>query len=217
MTSSLFASSGLEQESILRALQAAQPFFRGRLLDIGCGQRPYAPLAQMNGCEYVGVDLSRHLVPPPDACADSSRLPFRNASFDTVLSTQVLEHVRDPLAMLLEAARVLRTGGHLVLTAPQTWPLHEEPHDYFRYTRYGLAHLCNAASLKPLTITERGGGLLALAQLFSLLLYDAFGRRRITRIPAKIVSAPVLWIGRALDRWIPMPRLTLGYLLVARK
>jgi SAM-dependent methyltransferase len=214
---SLFDPSALERESIDRALHIARPYFRGRVLDVGCGERPYAALAQECGCRYTGVDLSASHMPPPDVCADSCALPFRDKSFDTVLSTQVLEHVRDPFATLREAARILREGGNLILTAPQVWPLHEEPHDFYRYTRYGLEHLLEVAGLTPVTITERGGGILALTQLFALLMYDGFHRHTITRVPAKLIIAPVLWLGRRLDRLLPMPKLTLGYLVVARK
>ncbi len=217
MTTSLWAPSALEQASIDQALHAASRYFTGFLLDVGCGARPYAPLAEQNGCRYLGVDLALSAVPPPDVCADSARLPFHDGTFDTVLSTQVLEHVPDPFAMVREAARVLKPGGYLVLTAPQVWPLHEEPYDYYRYTRYGLEHLVRNASLEVVTITERGGGLLALAQLFAAMLYDAFGRRRVTRIPAKLLGAPALWLGKMLDKRLAYPKLTLGYLLVARK
>ena len=217
MSISLCGPSALEQESIQEALQEASRYFHGLLLDVGCGRRPFAPLAEARGCRYIGLDIAADADPPPDVCADSALLPFRDDAFDTVLSTQVLEHVRDPLATIREAARVLRPGGHLVLTAPQAWPLHETPHDYYRYTRYGLEHLLRSAGLTPVAITERGGGMLALAQLLSTLLYDRFGARPATRIPAKLVAIPVLWAGRRLDRWIPYPGLTLGYLAVARK
>ena len=58
-----------------------------------------------------------------------------------MVCTQVLEHVPDPGAALSEFLRVLRPGGRVAISTPLTWFLHETPHDYYRYTSYGLTHL----------------------------------------------------------------------------
>ena len=105
----------------------------GRVLDIGCGVQPYRPMLGAGVTEYVGVDrpgdLSR-----PTCYAAAEHLPFPDESFDVVLSTQVLEHVVDPRVALQEAMRVLRPGGRAVITIPGTWPTHEAPYDFWRFT-----------------------------------------------------------------------------------
>jgi SAM-dependent methyltransferase len=104
----------------------------GRVLDLGCGHRRYES-ALPPASVYVGYDVDT-TGSEPDVCGLAEALPFRAGAFDAVLSTQVLEHVPAPAAMLAEAHRVLTPGGILVLTAPQQWRLHEEPHDFWRFT-----------------------------------------------------------------------------------
>ncbi len=129
---------------------------RGRLLDVGCGARPYQPLLP-EPVRSFGVDAAPAAGTRADAWGQAAALPFADGAFDTVLCTQVLEHVPDPAAALAEMARVLAPGGRLILTAPQSWSLHEEPHDYWRFTRYGLAQLCRAAGLAPRRVVAQGG------------------------------------------------------------
>lgn len=141
---------------------------RGRLLDIGCGRRPFAAALARHSERAVGVEVDRARYGPraapaegrrcggakadraarPDVWGSGLHLPFRDGSFDTVVSFQVLEHVPQPARLLDETARVLRPGGALVLTAPHMWGIHEEPHDYYRFTPYGLRHLAEAAGLR---------------------------------------------------------------------
>ena len=214
---SFFNPLRLEQQSIHDALHQAQEFFEGMLLDLGCGEQPYLSLIQAKSRRYVGVDHNTSYKKPPDVCADSLRLPFKDNTFDTVLSTQVIEHVTSPFEMIREAVRILKPGGHLVLTAPQVWPLHEEPNDYFRYTKYGLAALAEASNLKVVYIRERGGGIIAIGQLIGTILHDKFGKHLITRLPMKLILAPCLWLCKLADRLSYYPKLTLGYIMVARK
>lgn len=116
-----------------------------------------------------------------------------------------------------EISRVLKSGGHFIATVPAMWPLHEEPHDYFRYTRYALQTLMSQYDLQPISIQERGGGILAIAQLMGAMLYDVLGNRAITRIPMKLLFSPLLISAKLLDRLFYYPKLTLGYTVVARK
>jgi SAM-dependent methyltransferase len=187
------------------------------VVDLGCGDQPYAFLAHSQNLEYVGVDLSLAHTPRPTVCADSLQLPFKDDSFDTVLSTQVIEHVPDPFVMLREMCRVLKPAGHLILTAPQAWPLHEEPHDFFRYTRFGLAELATRNGLRIVELQERGGAIRALGQISGSLLYDSLGKRAITRIPLKLAFIPFYACCSFLDRIFFTPKFTLGYVLVAEK
>ena len=108
-----------------------------RVLDAGAGECRYA--RKFSHCRYVAVDLAvgdadwdySRL----DGVADLARLPFRDGSFGAALNIVVLEHVRDPRAVLQELNRVLAPGARLLLAAPQEWGVHQAPHDYFRYTR----------------------------------------------------------------------------------
>jgi SAM-dependent methyltransferase len=209
--------SHLEHNSILKALMDAQSYCVGAILDLGCGDRPYSAIMGRHASSYLGTDISLDHTPPPDVCSDSLNLPFKDESFDTVASTQVIEHVKNPFIMMREVARVLRPGGHVVITAPQVWPLHEEPHDFFRYTRYALELLAREEGLEIVYVKERGGAIAALGQMCGTLLYDRFGKRQFQRAIVKLVCVPLLLGCKVLDGLLFMPKLTLGYIMVARK
>jgi SAM-dependent methyltransferase len=108
------------------------------VLDVGCGNKPYADL--FSDCLYIGANYST-IDASPDIVADAMQLPIASQSVDLVFCSQVIEHVPRPWKLVDECHRVLKRGGWLVLSAPFYWPLHEEPHDYFRFTRYGLESL----------------------------------------------------------------------------
>jgi SAM-dependent methyltransferase len=93
----------------------------------------------------------------PDFLGDACQIPIRTAAVDIVFCTQVIEHVPHPEKMLREFRRVLKSTGLLILTGPMYWPLHEEPFDYFRFTKHGFAHLLKASGFSQWTIQEDGG------------------------------------------------------------
>ena len=107
----------------------------GLTLDLGASTGPYQTLFP----KRVGVDVER--ATGVDVVSDAHALAFRDQSFDTVVSTEMLEHLTEPQRAADEMFRVLRPGGTLVLTTRFLFPLHDAPHDYFRYTKYGLQHL----------------------------------------------------------------------------
>src|SRR5262249_11690391 len=83
----------------------------------------------------------------PDYLYDGDRLPFPDGSFDTVLSIQVLEHTPEPFHLVAEMSRVLKVSGALILAAPFSFRLHDEPHDNFRYTPHGFRAMCESMGL----------------------------------------------------------------------
>jgi SAM-dependent methyltransferase len=149
----------LQWAYLVAQLEQIAPLTRGRMLDVGCGACPYEKFFLPHVDSYTGIehqatfDLTnaaggRRDGRAPDHYYDGARLPFENESFDCVLSIQVLEHTPDPFALLTEMSRVLKKGGLLILNAPFSFRLHEEPHDYFRYTPHGLGEMCRRSGLQ---------------------------------------------------------------------
>lgn len=146
------------QGAVGQALAAlSRPDGQGlRVLDLGCGERPWAHLFGHAHC--VGIDLGTQGA-RPDVIARAEALPFADGVFDLVFSSQVLEHVPRVAPALAECARVLRSGGRLVLSVPFYWPLHEEPHDYTRFTSHGLRRSLAEAGFDQVAVEPDCGSL----------------------------------------------------------
>jgi len=114
----------------------------GRVLDVGCGRKPYAPL--FNCQEYVGLEIDtpeNREKKVADLFYDRGRFPVEDSSFDWVVCNQVFEHVFKPDEFLSEIARVLKSKGGLLMTVPFVWDGHEQPFDFARYSSFGLKSL----------------------------------------------------------------------------
>lgn len=168
----------------------------GRLLDVGCGRKPHQGLFP-SARSYIGVDLpwSMHGRDQVDVFGSALALPFGTGSFDSLLSTEVLEHTEDPATAIMEMARVLRPEGLLILTAPLSEPLHEEPHDYFRFTKYGLGFLLNRAGLSADTMLPVGGTWAEIGQRLSTFFFLTIGSlpgEMGERVPRSLLGPPVV-------------------------
>ncbi|MES1177320.1 MAG: methyltransferase domain-containing protein [Myxococcales bacterium] len=157
----------LHYEPLWRDLVAELPKLEGRVIDVGCGLQPYRKLLGPGVTEYVGVDR-RSPLSFPDVEGDALSLPFDDATFDSLMSTQVLEHVLDPRLALVNMARVLKPGGRLVLTAPGTWPAHEVPYDFSRFTRWGLETMFAEAGFVDVQISPQGRTWATIGQMLAL-------------------------------------------------
>lgn len=197
-------------------MEVRAPYAHGQLLDIGCGFRPYRHVFQQVE-SYIGIDLPGSGI--IDVYASALELPFRSNSFDTVLCNEVLEHVPEPATLLHEASRVLRPGGVLLLTTPQTWGLHHEPYDFFRYTPYGLEYLASKSGLIVVEVTPTSGLWGTWAQRLSdtILFTYLLGKPYVIRLLARLLLAPVLWFNYTLDKAFGKRGDTLDNILVARK
>jgi SAM-dependent methyltransferase len=197
--------------------QALAQYAAGRLLDVGCGAQPYVEEQSARARPCIGLerDRERYAETPPGVWGSALDLPFRDQSFDTVFSSQVLEHVPEPGHMLAEMARVLRAGGVLIVTAPHIWGLHEEPDDYFRFTPYGLRYLARRAGLEPLETRAMGGYWVTTGARFCY--YLARFHRRGMGVLLRPLYAAVQIAALGLDRLHRVESDAWNHLMVARK
>jgi SAM-dependent methyltransferase len=210
----------LVEELLLEAVLASVESASGRLLDVGCGAKPYGPLFSPCVESYVGIDLN----PTPcsrdalDICADAASLPFPADSFHTVLCTEVLEHVPEPKLVIDEFERVLKPDGRIIMTCCQTFQLHEQPRDYYRYTRFGLEYLLSRSrDLETELLAPVGGTLdfaVYLASAMVLGLVPRFLGKHITRKIVCTLQASYLQVrgGRPGSE-----AFCFGHLAIARK
>jgi SAM-dependent methyltransferase len=179
--------------------------FRNWVLEHAASYEGLDILPRVSGVHYVD-----------DAC-DMRRVP--RGAFDAVLCFEVLEHLASPDRALAAIADVLRPGGKLLVTVPHLSRLHEEPHDYFRYTGYGLRALTERAGLEVLEITPYAGLATFLAHQISTamlgILWGAWGMREIAYQVNRVGFVyPPLWIDRLLTRKNLFP---VGYSMAACK
>jgi SAM-dependent methyltransferase len=235
----------LQLTHVVDSLTRIAPRTSGRLLDVGCGDKPYEAIFTPYVREYIGVEhepsfgvTSAGSRGKADVLYHGERLPFADASFDTVLSVQVLEHTPDPHQLVAEMARVLRPSGLLVLSAPFSFRLHEQPHDYFRFSPHGLRELCDRAGLVIEEVHPHGNlwslighkvnSYLALhvarisgvAQTIGKLGHEAPSQSgaRLWTLPLVAPTMIAVAAGaRVLDRALPDPTETLGFTLAARR
>ena len=185
-----------------------QEFVRGDVLDVGCGAKPYEKTWFSGAQKYVGLDYSAEKS-KADVIGSALDLPFPDQSFETVVCTEVLEHVPNPLRALTEMRRVLKTGGMLVLTTPMYWPRHEVPYDFFRYPYDGLLYLIGESRLELVRLFNRGHSYVFLGQVVQHTL-PVFIRFKFL---ITLLNSFFLWC----DRHHAYDAVTLGWTVVARR
>lgn len=170
----------------------------GKVLDVGCGEKPYQEL--FSSTYYVGVEIASarpERKQEADLLYDGARLPFGDSTFDSVVCSEVLEHIFDPERFLRELGRVLRPGGTVLLTVPFLWPEHEQPQDFGRYSSFGIRHLSLQCGFAVISSTKALSGFGAVCQLLAALAFGQFRRRGrwVARIFTPLLIAPLSAVG----------------------
>lgn len=157
-------------------LKAWSSVVHGHVLDLGAGRAKYKPMLQSVASEYTAFDMAEG--PNIDVVGDVHALPFGDGSFDTVVCTQVIEHVCEPWRVVEEIARVLKPGGVCVLTTPFMMPHHADPHDYYRYTPDGASHLFRRTGLEIDASGKYGGANVVAAETLKFLFCNPYVHRK---------------------------------------
>jgi SAM-dependent methyltransferase len=217
----LYPASRLMATLIARQYAEALPrYCRGALLDLGCGRAPLRPLYRDHVTRVTLLDRTQASPQVPlHVRADASHsLPLAAGSFDTIVLSDVLEHIAAPEALWREMHRVLRPDGCVLLNVPFLYWLHETPHDYYRYTEHALRLFATRSGFAVETLQPLGGSL----EVFTDMACKHLVRLRPVGVPvvaglqAMVLALLATSPGRAFSRE-SAKRFPLGYFMVARR
>ena len=158
-----------------------------RVLDVGCGPKPYYPFFAERASEYVGVDIFAH--PAADLVGPVESLPVEDAAFDLVLCTQVLEHCDDPARAVAELRRVTAPGGRVLASTHGVQVYHPSPQDYWRWTHAGLRRLFEeGADWDSVDVAPAVGTASTLAMLLGTYVEIGLRRTAVARGPVWLLN-----------------------------
>ena len=197
----------------------ASEYLSGHLVDIGCGTKPYKTLLAPYITEHIGVDHkdTLHDKSNIDRFGTAYDIPAKDSEFDCALCTAVLEHLEEPELAIKECHRVLKRGGVAVYSVPFIWHLHEEPRDFYRFSKYGLKYLFEKAGFEIVEIKALSGFWVTFGQLFVYNIYR-FNRGPLKYIPIIPALGLIIQGGSyLLDKIDKTEQWTWMYMIVARK
>lgn len=213
----------LHYSNLFRSIRyAVEKYAEGKVLDIGCGNKPYKAFFNEKVTEYIGCDLAQTELKTVDLICNATTIPLPGESVDTIFCTQVMEHIFDHKGLLTEANRLLKKGGIIILSVPLYWPEHAVPFDFFRFTKYGMSELLKICNFTTREIIENGGSWAtsgqALVHSFQLSKRRSLFFRGIRFIFFKL---RFIWIVNFIFKWLdkkdPLPINTMNYVIVAEK
>lgn len=193
------------------------------MYDLGSGESPYKEFFLKHTDQYVAVDWASSLHDlKADILADLNKpLPIESEVADTVISLSVMEHLCEPQQFLNEAYRILKGGGAMILQVPFMWWVHEAPHDYFRYTCYGLRYMFEKAGFTEVTVTPQTGfwvmWILKFNYQSTRLIRGPWPVRKAIALLMRVIWAVDQRIAPMLDKYWTCEEETSGYFVVAHK
>ena len=207
-----------------RFLEKAIPLYKGILYDLGCGESPYKSFFLEYAEQYVGVDWAESIHDThADIVADLNKpLPIESDVADTVVSLSVMEHLYEPHMMLSEAFRILKPEGWIVLQVPWQWWVHEAPHDYFRYTPYGLTYMLEKAGFKKVEVMPQSGFFTMIVMKINYFTARFIRGPRLLKLIIEMGLYPFWYVGQKIAPYLDnldknWEAETTGYFVVARK
>jgi SAM-dependent methyltransferase len=164
------------RKNILDAIKENAHYLSGIMMDFGCGSKPYKSFFHID--QYIGVDFNGdghdHSNENIDVYYNGKTIPFDNNYFDSILCSEVFEHLFNIDEILPELNRVLKIRGMILITCPFIWNEHEVPNDYCRYTSYGITHLLKINGFKIVKVWKKGTFIEVLFQLRNLYALETY-------------------------------------------
>lgn len=200
-------------------LIAARKYIRGRLVDIGCGTKPYEKLLAPFVEEHIGVDheATLHDKSNVNLWGTAYNILVEDEFFDSAICTAVLEHLEEPENALRECFRILKPNGHAIYSIPFIWHLHEEPRDFYRYSKYGIRYLFEKTGFQIVELIALSGFWVTFGQLFVYNIYR-FKRGPLMWIPIiDAIGLVIQGISYLLDKIDKSEKWTWMYMVVAKK
>ena len=148
------------------------PHIGGRVLDLGAGTAKYKPILIKKASEYIACDAKK--TKDIDIICNVENLAFAAESFDTVISTQVFEHLANPFKTVEEIKKVLKPGGCAVVTAPFIVPFHSDPDDYFRFSKEGLEEIFKSIGFEIVESGIYGGFFMVLSEMIHFSWFNPY-------------------------------------------
>jgi SAM-dependent methyltransferase len=195
------------RRALFRGVIARKGCLKGRLLDFGCGRKPYKPFFEVS--EYIGLDIEEsghsHKNESIDVFYDGGKIPFADDHFDSVFSSEVFEHVFNLDEVLLEIRRVLKPGGHLLVTVPFVWDEHEVPYDFGRYTSFGIAHMLKKAGFELVSSDKTTTYVETIFQMWNAYVSQAVlpQNKVLKALLTPVFIAPVTLVGIVASAVLP--------------
>ncbi len=194
---------------------------RGRTLDVGCGTKPYAHL--YGSGEYVGLEIDtpqNRVSKNADCYYDGNRFPFADATFDSMVTNEVFEHVFNPDQFLAEAERVLKPGGMVLFTLPFVWDEHEQPYDFARYSSFGIRALLERHGFEVVEQRKSTDDIRVIFQLLNTYVFKKTRTRNawINLLVTLLIMAPINILGELASIITPRnPDLYLDNIVLAKR
>jgi ubiquinone/menaquinone biosynthesis C-methylase UbiE len=179
----------------------------GKLLDVGCGSKPYKEFFDVD--EYIGIDIEvsghEHYSSHIDMYYDGKSIPFTDNFFDHVFSSEVFEHVFNIDELLNEINRVLKDGGTFCFTCPFVWDEHEQPYDFARYTSFAIDHLLSKHGFKLIKLSKSTFYFQTVVQMLSAFVYQhVLPKNKLFRLLlTPVLVAPINITGLLFGYFLP--------------
>ncbi len=190
------------RRSLFLHIRRMVPELNGKLLDFGCGRKPYESLFKVD--EYIGIDMEQtgheHTSSKIDVFYDGKRIPFEDGSFDSVFCSEVFEHVFNLDEIVPEIKRVMKKNGKILITVPFCWNEHEVPYDFGRYTSFGIRHIFEKHGFEVISLRKSGNFARVNFQLWALYFYSTINTnsRVVNYLLRMLVIIPINVIGSLL-------------------
>lgn len=200
-------------------LPLIQKYAHGELIDLGSGHMPFRPYVQNQVETYESMDIISHSEDITYIGNIEDMSFIGDQKYDTALCLEVLEHVPNVTTALEEIHRILKPDGTLILSVPHLSRLHDEPDDFYRFTRYGLEHILSRSGFRVARLEIRGGLLSFIGHQISTMILSLSWNIPIVNdivfwLNSILITRLSYWVDQRLDR---SGVFAAGYTVVAQK